>query len=110
MIFSSLPYQLYLSFAKRGGRCFKPKRMDFCCQSGFHGIVSKNARARPQPVSAWPVRELAFEHSCSMIRHVVWFDHEVLPMSSASMTSARMTSRDECVARDCVDPLRNFRD
>src|ERR1700681_4111873 len=38
------------------------------------------------------------------------FDHEVLPMSSASMTSAPMTSRDECVARDCVDPLRDFRD
>src|ERR1700692_1726418 len=37
------------------------------------------------------------------------FDHEVLPMSSASMTSAPMTSRDECVARDCVDPLRDFR-
>jgi kynureninase len=31
-------------------------------------------------------------------------------MSSASMTTAPMTSRDECVARDCVDPLRNFRD
>src|SRR6202048_1506854 len=33
------------------------------------------------------------------------FDREVLPMSSAAMTS-----RDECVARDCVDPLRGFRD
>ena len=31
-------------------------------------------------------------------------------MSSASMTSAPMTSRDECVARDCVDPLCDFRD
>jgi kynureninase len=31
-------------------------------------------------------------------------------MSSASMTSAPMTSRDECVARDWVDPLRDFRD
>src|SRR5258708_24745167 len=30
-------------------------------------------------------------------------------MSSASMTSAPMTSRDECVARDCVDPLCDFR-
>src|ERR1700737_5174883 len=38
------------------------------------------------------------------------FDHEVLPMSSASMTSAPMTSRDECVARDRVDPLRALRD
>src|SRR5260370_1569330 len=36
-------------------------------------------------------------------------DPEVLPMSSVSMTSAPMTSRDECVARDCVDPLRDFR-
>src|SRR5260370_15386308 len=33
------------------------------------------------------------------------FDRKVLPMSSASMTS-----RDECVVRDCVDPLRDFRD
>src|ERR1700719_4502447 len=40
-----------------------------------------------------------------MIRHVVWFDHEVLPMSSASMTSAPMTSRDEC-----VHPRRDVRD
>src|SRR6202171_6156531 len=29
-------------------------------------------------------------------------------MSSAFMTSAPMTSRDECVARDCRDPLRDF--
>jgi kynureninase len=38
------------------------------------------------------------------------FDHKVLPMSSASLISPPVTSRDECVAHDCVDPLRDFRD
>jgi hypothetical protein len=53
----------------------------FAVNQDFHGIVSKNAHTRPQIGSwlfqeqafAWLIRELAFEHSCSMIRHVVWF-------------------------------------
>src|ERR1700730_3665975 len=38
------------------------------------------------------------------------FYHKGLPMSSASLISPPVTSRDECVAHDCVDPLRDFRD